>query len=130
MNIINPGPRCNNLWSAITTRDIAIPLLGGCYGKSCKLNGQHTRARNHSAISRVVIALHKLLHRGPGLMIFITALSKRNLIIKHVKAPPTRDVAVYNPSALGRYAPSGVGIIQRISLDLEHPRGGTTRAPQ
>ena len=24
----------------------------------------------------------------------------------HVKAPPTRDVAVYNPSALGRYAPS------------------------
>ena len=57
---------------------IYIPLLGGCYGKSCKLNGQHTRARNHSAISRVVIALHKLLHRGPGLMIFITALSKRN----------------------------------------------------
>ena len=57
-----------------------IPLLGGCYGKSCKLNGQHTRARNHSAISRVVIALHKLLHRGPGLMIFIMALSKRNRI--------------------------------------------------
>ena len=57
-----------------------IPLLGGCYGKSCKLNGQHTRARNHSAISRVVIALHKLLHRGPGLMIFTTALSKRNRI--------------------------------------------------
>ena len=53
---------------------VYIPLLGGCYGKSCKLNGQHTRARNHSAISRVVIALHKLLHRGPGLMIFITAL--------------------------------------------------------
>ena len=33
-----------------------IPLLGGCYSKSCKLKGQHTRARNHSAISRVVIA--------------------------------------------------------------------------
>ena len=33
-----------------------IPLLGGCYGKSCKLNGQHTRTRNHSAISRVVTA--------------------------------------------------------------------------
>ena len=32
-------------------------LLGGCYGKSCKLNGQHTRARNHSATTRVVIAL-------------------------------------------------------------------------
>ena len=47
-----------------------IPLLGGCYGKSCKLNGQHTRTRNHSAISPVVIALHKLLHCGPGLMIF------------------------------------------------------------
>ena len=59
---------------------IIIPLLGGCYGKSCKLNGQHTRARNHSAITRVVIALHKLLHRGPGLMIFTTALSKRNRI--------------------------------------------------
>ena len=26
MNIINPGPRCNNLWNAITTRDIALWL--------------------------------------------------------------------------------------------------------
>ena len=26
VNIINPGPRCNNLWSAITTRDIALWL--------------------------------------------------------------------------------------------------------
>ena len=57
-----------------------IPLLGGCYGKSCKLNGQHTRARNHSAISPCGYCTPQVIAPGPGLMIFITALSKCNRI--------------------------------------------------
>ena len=55
-----------------------IPLLGGCYGKSCKLKGQHTRARNHSAISPCGYCTPQVIAPGPGLMIFITALSKCN----------------------------------------------------
>ena len=34
--------------------DHYIPLLGGCYGKLCKLNGQHTHARNHSATNTYI----------------------------------------------------------------------------
>ena len=39
-------------------------------------------------------------------------------VYKHVKAPPTRDVAVYNPSALGRVAPEGGGIINAQHHEL------------
>ena len=28
-------------------------------------------------------------------------------VYKHAKAPPTKDVAAYNPSSLKRYVPSG-----------------------
>ena len=40
-----------------------IPLLGGCYGKSCKLKLGNILAHATTVqYPRVVIALHKLLH--------------------------------------------------------------------
>ena len=41
-------------------------------------------------------------------------------VYKHVKAPPIRDVAFYNPSSLGRYAPSG----SREIINQQHSSGG------